>query len=71
MSTKNNNFKFDWLPEGLYIFNGYLDLNNDKKWSPGNINPFQFAEPVFNNNDTIRVRKRWETSDVMININGW
>ena len=69
--VKNNAFKFDWLPEGFYIFSGYLDLDNNNKWTPGKLEPFQFAEPVFFQDDTIRVRKRWETSDVIIQLPGW
>jgi hypothetical protein len=68
---KNNTFKFDWLPEGFYIFSGYLDMDNNQKWTPGRLEPFQFAEPVFFQDDTIRVRKRWETSDVIIQLQGW
>jgi hypothetical protein len=69
--SENSVFRFDWLNEGSYIFNGYLDIDNNKKWSPGNISPFQFAEPVFFQEDTIRVRKRWETSDVLVQVPGW
>ncbi len=69
--TRNNGFKIDRLPEGYYIFSGYLDIDKNKKWSPGKLKPFQFAEPVFFQDDTIRVRKRWEASDIVIQIPGW
>lgn len=61
-----NKFKIDWVPEGYYIFRGYFDIDNDKKWSPGKLEPFQYAEPTFIKEDTIRVRKRWETEDILI-----
>jgi len=61
-----NKFKIDWLLEGYYIFKGFFDLDKNQKWSPGKIEPFQYAEPIFVKDDTIRVRKRWETSDLII-----
>jgi Big-like domain-containing protein len=64
--TEKNEFKIDWLLEGFYIFKGFFDLDNDQKWSPGKMEPFQFAEPIFVKDDTIRVRKRWETDDLII-----
>jgi len=63
-----NEFKIDWLLEGYYIFKGFFDLDNNQRWSPGKIVPFQYAEPIFVKDDTIRVRKRWETSDLIINF---
>jgi len=63
IKTKNNEFKIDWLLEGFYIFKGFFDLDDNQKWSPGKMEPFQFAEPIFVKDDTIRVRKRWETGN--------
>lgn len=67
----NNGFKINWLPEGYYTLNGYIDLDNNNKWTAGKIEPFQFSEPIYFQNDTIRVRKRWETSDVVFQFPGW
>ena len=64
----DNEFKIDWLLEGFYIFKGFFDLDANQKWSPGKIDPFQYAEPIFVKDDTIRVRKRWETGDLIIQL---
>jgi hypothetical protein len=66
----NREFLFKWLPDGQYKLSGYIDLNNDQRYSPGNLFPFQFAEPYFMMNDTIRIRKRWEVSDIKFFIPG-
>ena len=67
----NNQFNFEWLPEGKYLLNGFLDLDNNGKWSPGKISPFQYCEPFYFQNDTIRIRKRWEVSNKIFEIPGW
>jgi hypothetical protein len=65
-NTGNQTFRIDWLPEGYYIFKGFIDLDKNNKWSPGKLKPFQYAEPFFIKEDTVRVRKRWETSELEI-----
>ncbi len=57
-------FRAPWLPEGKYILGGYIDLNQDYKYSYGNIYPFEYAEPYYIIPDTISIRKRWEVSDI-------
>lgn len=69
--AENNQFNFEWLPEGKYLLNGFLDLDNNGKWSPGKILPFQYCEPFYFQNDTIRIRKRWEVSNKIFEIPGW
>ena len=55
-----------FLPEGEYLLNCFVDLDDDGKFSPGSLFPFRYAEPFVVHPDTITVRKRWETSAVNI-----
>ncbi len=71
MVSGNYEFKYDWLPEGKYLLNGYMDLDKNGRWSSGNISPFQFSEPFYFQNDTIRIRKRWDVSSKIFEIPGW
>jgi hypothetical protein len=68
--SKNMEFQFKWVLEGLYKLSGYIDLDNNGKYSAGNLFPFKFAEPYVLKDDTLRVRKRWELSDINFNIPG-
>lgn len=69
--SDTGDFKYTWLPEGEYLLNGYLDFDNNDKWSSGQLIPFKYAEPFHFQNDTIRIRKRWEVTDKMFQIPGW
>jgi len=51
--------------EGKYLLNGYMDENLDGHYSAGRLFPFQFAEPFAFSQDTIKVRKRWETENIL------
>jgi hypothetical protein len=57
-----------WLPEDNYQVGGYVDLDQNQKLSTGKLVPFSFSEPFNWSTDTIRVRKRWEMSDVFLTI---
>jgi hypothetical protein len=57
-------FTKHFLPEGLYRLNGFVDLDEDGAYSPGDLFPFSHSEPYAVYPDTINVRKRWETSGV-------
>ena len=70
MIDENNLFSIDWLPEGQYQIGAFLDLDSNKRYTPGRLFPFQFSEPFMVNEDTIRVRKRWEFSNITITIPG-
>ena len=61
-------FIFNRVAEGRYLIDGYLDLDKNGKYSYGKINPFEYAEPFYYNTDTLRVRKRWETSGINIKL---
>jgi hypothetical protein len=63
-------FQFTQVLEGKYKLMGYIDLDMDGKFSAGNLYPFKYSEPYYVSNDTLRVRKRWEISDVKFSIPG-
>ena len=58
------------IPEGQYKIGGFIDLDDNGKYSPGGLFPFNYSEPFNFMNDTLRIRKRWEFSDVNFNIPG-
>ncbi len=65
---KKHSFKFDYLPEGSYKIDGFIDLNENGKLDHGSLLPFKFCEPFEFMQDTIKVRKRWETSGVIFTL---
>jgi hypothetical protein len=67
---KEMNFQFKWVLEGRYKMGGFVDLDDNGKYSAGNLFPFKFSEPYVLTNDTLRIRKRWEKSDVSFSIPG-
>lgn len=58
-------FRLENIPEGKYLLSGYLDENEDGRYTPGTLVPFHFSEPFSFSSDTIQVRKRWETENVI------
>jgi len=68
--NENMEFQFNWVLEGIYKLSGFIDLDNNGKYSAGNLFPFKFAEPYVLKDDTLRVRKRWELSDIKFYIPG-
>jgi hypothetical protein len=66
---EDGSFRFDKLPEGKYKIDIFGDIDNNNSYSYGALKPFQFAEPFTVSDDTLRVRKRWETSGVIIKWN--
>jgi hypothetical protein len=63
-------FFVPWILEGLYKIGGFLDINGDGSRSSGQLNPFLFSEPFTIQDDTLRVRKRWELSDLKLILPG-
>jgi hypothetical protein len=64
-------FSIDWVLAGKYKLGGFVDLDKNGNYSPGSLNPFVYAEPFIIQDDTLRVRKRWELSDLFLSIPGW
>ncbi len=65
-ADKTGTFQFENLPEGKYKLRVFVDSDSNKTYSFGRLRPFRFAEPFRVLADTVRVRKRWESSDVYI-----
>ena len=61
-------FSFGLLSEGGYRLEGFMDLNNDRRYSYGLLNPFVYAEPFTVLPDTITIRKRWEKAGIELNM---
>jgi len=51
------------LAEGKYTLQGFRDTDRNGRYSFGSLRPFRFAEPFHFAEDTIKVRKRWETEN--------
>ena len=66
----DRSFKFNWVLEGKYKLGGFLDLDDDGKFTPGSLFPFNFSEPFTISDDTLRIRKRWEVSEIKFSIPG-
>ncbi|MEL6823096.1 MAG: Ig-like domain-containing protein, partial [Calditrichota bacterium] len=56
------------VPEGKYRMVVRIDENGNGKWDAGKSLPFEFAEPFLFFPDTIKVRKRWTTEGISIQV---
>ncbi|NBC87331.1 MAG: hypothetical protein GVY25_14185 [Bacteroidetes bacterium] len=54
-------FLFDALPEGTFRFRAFLDRNENGRWDPGRILPYEPAEPVTWTEQPAESRPRWTT----------
>jgi len=61
-------FSFSWLPEGKYLIDGFWDKNRNGLADTGLLWPYTPAEWIFSHPDTISIRKRWETSDIILTL---
>jgi len=61
-------FLFEGVLPGKYFLAGYIDLNGDRRLSPGQPEPFSSSEPFSVHPDTIYVRSRWETEGLKLEI---
>jgi Bacterial Ig-like domain len=59
-----------FVPEGTYQMSAYVDMDSSKTYTAGNLFPFQFSEPFIVNGDTVKVRKRWESSGINLYLPG-
>lgn len=59
-------FRFDGLPEGKYLLDAYIDLNGNRRYDAGKPFPLKKPEPFGSVRDTLRVRARWETNNIII-----
>lgn len=58
----------EFVPPAKYRFTGFLDRDGDGFHSGGSLDPFKFAEPMVIVVDTVTVRPRFETEDVILNL---
>jgi len=54
-------FLFEELPKGSYRFRAFLDRNENGRWDPGQIQPYEAPEPVAWSSSTTDSRPRWTT----------
>lgn len=59
-------FRFDGLPEGKYLLDAYIDVNGNRRYDAGKPFPLTKPEPYGTVRDTLRVRARWETNNIII-----
>ncbi len=60
------NFLFDMVLPGKYLAKAFIDQDEDKKHGIGEIFPYIPVEPYTIFPDTIPVRSRWETENIML-----
>jgi uncharacterized protein (DUF2141 family) len=59
-------FRFEGLPEGKYLLDAYIDVNENRRYDGGKPFPLTKPEPFGAVRDTLRVRARWETNNIII-----
>ncbi len=66
--TESASYRFENIPEGQYILEGFIDLDENGHYSYGKLFPFHYSEPFRVGRDTVSVRKRWEKEDINFNL---
>ena len=67
-ASKDRSFSFPYLPAGSYRLSAFADVDSNQVYSMGNLFPFKFSEPFVFIPDTVKIRKRWETTDVQVDF---
>ena len=57
-SGRNVNIKR--IPEGNYLLMLFEDINQDEKYTPGQLQPYRPSEPFYHYPDTIKIRANWD-----------
>lgn len=60
----HTSYLLNYIPDGLYKMSVFQDKDSNAVYSAGQLYPFQFSEPFSVSDDTVKVRKRWESSGV-------
>lgn len=63
LSADDEIFKIK-VPSGNYLLRGFVDNNKNRVFDKGSVNPYTYSETSNFYLDTIRVRARFETSDI-------
>ena len=48
------------IPEGNYLLMLFEDINQDEKYTPGQLQPYRPSEPFYHYPDTIKIRANWD-----------
>lgn len=67
-ADESGRFYERYIPDGKYLIEGWLDEDRNGRYSAGTIFPFQFSEPFSTSGDTVNVRKRWETENIILQM---
>lgn len=64
--STGESFSFSNILPGKYLLNGFIDFDQSGTYSYGTVEPFTPAEPYAVNPDTLVVRSRWTTENVIL-----
>ncbi|MBX3043931.1 MAG: Ig-like domain-containing protein [Candidatus Kapabacteria bacterium] len=64
----NNEWSFKHIETGDYTAEVFCDVNEDGKYSYGNLYPFQFSEPFVIFENEIKVKPRWTLENVILKV---
>lgn len=64
--NQDKTFVINKIIPGKYLLNSFIDRNNNKKYDPGSVKPFVFAERFTFYPDTLNLRARWPVGDIII-----
>jgi hypothetical protein len=68
-ASENGSFRFERLIAGEYRLWAYQDRDQNGQFSSGRPDPYTFAEAFWAGPDTVRIRARWETEDLILDWN--
>ncbi|MFL2983644.1 MAG: Ig-like domain-containing protein [Candidatus Neomarinimicrobiota bacterium] len=66
--NSNGNTSMINVPEGNYFLMFFKDIDNNMKYSSGNIHPYVSSEWFYNYPDTLKIRSNWDMELEVINI---
>jgi hypothetical protein len=64
--SSGDSFSFLNVLPGKYLLNGFIDFDQSGAYSYGTVEPFTTSEPYAVNPDTLVVRSRWTTENVIL-----
>jgi len=64
--SSGDSFSFLHVLPGKYLLNGFIDFDQSGAYSYGAVEPFTPSEPYAVNPDTLEVRSRWTTENVIL-----
>lgn len=64
--SPDKTFVINKIIPGKYLLSSFIDRNDDKKYDPGSVKPFVFAEHFTFYPDTLNLRARWPVGDISI-----